>query len=52
MVNFILDGLDTDLSLTTKPTFPTSVSSTEITGHLFTLILYNLKLQKILVQLF
>ena len=42
MVNFILDGLDTDLSLTTKPTFPTSVSSTEITGHLFTLTVeYN-----------
>ncbi len=36
MVNFILEGLDTDLSLTTKPTFPNSVSSA-VTGHLFTL---------------
>jgi hypothetical protein len=36
MVNFILEGLDTDLSLTTKPTFPSPVSSA-VTGHLFTL---------------
>ena len=24
-INFILDGLNTDLGLTTKPTFPTSL---------------------------
>ena len=41
-INFILDGLNTDLGLTTKPTFPTSLSSTAITGHLFTLTVeYN-----------
>ena len=36
MVNFILEGLDTDLSLLEKPTFPSPVSSA-VTGHLFTL---------------
>ena len=36
MVNFILEGLDTDLSLTTRPSFPSPVSSA-VTGHLFTL---------------